>query len=426
MSLKDNYRCEGQMSLFDLDSWFGKMSQGPSVQMVVRTSEPCLRRPSKSKTPMPQFLDLRKNGSLVESSWVTDIALLGEFMTFNISDVRSEENAYVYSLTLKEEQHRDCSLKLNCGEKPLMERKSHLSETLQLSADKRFFLSQKACQGILNRASKRGKALPEVLHNALVRQANLPKESGGGISGCLDSSYYKGCGERNGIEREVIASYTLKVRGGVEVDSRGKKAGKGALVQTELSGTLGVSQDQTLIQSVDNVVAIEGNGTRESHRGDGYKESEKMYTLNTVEQHAVAYGISSQQAVCYDGSTITCPTNGSNPRVGDACHTLTDDSRNYLCIESHPNDSRVKVSEEDICQSLTSRMGTGGGNVPLIAESGAMAYRKTVHPQNAEQGQGWKETDKNDTLNAFDNYENRTPTLVVEAETTRGGGSSRA
>ena len=28
--------------------------------------------------------------------------------------------------------------------------------------------------------------------------------SGGGIAGTLDSSYYKGCGERQGIEREVV------------------------------------------------------------------------------------------------------------------------------------------------------------------------------------------------------------------------------
>ena len=31
------------------------------------------------------------------------------------------------------------------------------------------------------------------------------------------------------------------------MDSCGKRAGKGALIQWELSGTLGVSQDQTLI-----------------------------------------------------------------------------------------------------------------------------------------------------------------------------------
>lgn len=36
-------------------------------------------------------------------------------------------------------------------------------------------------------------------------------------------------------------------------------------------------------------VAVEGNGARPSHKGDGYKETAKMYTLNTVEVHSVAY-----------------------------------------------------------------------------------------------------------------------------------------
>lgn len=39
------------------------------------------------------------------------------------------------------------------------------------------------------------------------------------------------------------------------------------------------------------IAVIEGNGSRPSHHGDGYNISETMYTLNTVEQHAVAYGI---------------------------------------------------------------------------------------------------------------------------------------
>ena len=41
-------------------------------------------------------------------------------------------------------------------------------------------------------------------------------------------------------------SATLKIRGGCSVDRFGKGAGKGPLVQWEKSGTLGVSQDQTL------------------------------------------------------------------------------------------------------------------------------------------------------------------------------------
>lgn len=43
-----------------------------------------------------------------------------------------------------------------------------------------------------------------------------------------------------------VMSATLKIRGGVEKDSYGKKAGKGALIQWEKSATLGVTQDQTL------------------------------------------------------------------------------------------------------------------------------------------------------------------------------------
>jgi DNA (cytosine-5)-methyltransferase 1 len=37
------------------------------------------------------------------------------------------------------------------------------------------------------------------------------------------------------------------------------------------------------------IAVIEGNGTRPSHKGDGYKESEIMYTLNATEQHVVAF-----------------------------------------------------------------------------------------------------------------------------------------
>jgi len=37
-----------------------------------------------------------------------------------------------------------------------------------------------------------------------------------------------------------------------------------------------------------------------------------------------------------------------------------------IVLEHHPNDSRIKIVDDGICQSLTSRMGTGGGNVPLV------------------------------------------------------------
>ena len=39
------------------------------------------------------------------------------------------------------------------------------------------------------------------------------------------------------------------------------------------------------------MIVIEGNGSRDSHRGDGYSVSETMYTLNSVERHAVAVDV---------------------------------------------------------------------------------------------------------------------------------------
>ncbi len=40
----------------------------------------------------------------------------------------------------------------------------------------------------------------------------------------------------------------------------------------------------------------------------------------------------------------------------------------YLVLENHPNDSRVKIKENGIFQALSCRMGTGGGNVPMVME----------------------------------------------------------
>ena len=80
-----------------------------------------------------------------------------------------------------------------------------------------------------------------------------------------------------------------------------------------------------------------------------------------------------------------------------------------VSLENHPADSRVDVIKDGTVQTLTSRMGTGGGNVPLV-----LTYRKTGHPRSADEGQGWEKTDVADTLNVFDNSENRTPILIVE------------
>lgn len=81
------------------------------------------------------------------------------------------------------------------------------------------------------------------------------------------------------------AAYTLKIRSGCA------GGGKGALVQTEKTGTLSTLQDQTLFQPV---YCLTGNIIDRSEtagaNGLGVKEN-KSYTLNTVDRPAVAYSI---------------------------------------------------------------------------------------------------------------------------------------
>ena len=88
-----------------------------------------------------------------------------------------------------------------------------------------------------------------------------------------------------------------------------------------------------------------------------------------------------------------------------------------VVLENHPNDSRVKIKHDGIVQALSGRMGTGGNNTPLAMVSDYIPFRKTAHPRNSEEPQGWEETEVNDTLNQFDIGENRTTTIAVKKDT---------
>ena len=68
--------------------------------------------------------------------------------------------------------------------------------------------------------------------------------------------------------------------------------------------------------------------------------------------------------------------------------------------ENHPNDSRVKEMG-DTCTTVTSRWGTGGGNVPFVQHTIALA-ENTIgrQPQNGGNGNGFTEDGPMYTLNA--------------------------
>jgi len=134
-----------QQQISFLDSLCGKTSPEPSVQTEEKTSEPSLKRsaPSAKKTLM--FLDLREGmgGNLLGAYWETTTVLPGGYTTPRGGEFHSEGG--------------ECTL----------------SEILQLDAPERYSLSPKACAGIIRRAEKRGKELPNMLKDALMEVIGL-------------------------------------------------------------------------------------------------------------------------------------------------------------------------------------------------------------------------------------------------------------
>ncbi len=144
---------EGQMSLFGPDISSGRTSPEHSAATEGATSRQSSKRSSASQNRKPPILKcLKKAGQLGGATtmrWEDDGAWLGECMT------------------------------RNTGECPNAAVVSRLSQILEETPQEKYFLSAKACQGILRRAARRGKDLPEMLKTALLMQS----ESGGAVTG---------------------------------------------------------------------------------------------------------------------------------------------------------------------------------------------------------------------------------------------------
>lgn len=97
-----------------------------------------------------------------------------------------------------------------------------------------------------------------------------------------------------------------------------------------------------------------------------------------------------QPAICIQGNCIdradTAGCNGKGWRDDDVSFTLnTIDRPAVYAIENHPANSRIRVSEDGVVQTLTTRMGTGGGNVPMCIGNGqvnSLDHTKTAGTLN--------------------------------------------
>lgn len=161
-----------QLTLQDLDTLSMKTYRGQPQATVAKISVASSKKSAKSSKPMFISLDLRGNGPIEEaSSWTTG-ALLGLSRMDSIGESRNAESASLSYVTSMDLQHHGFCLTLNLSERPRVANPTLLSEILEQETDERYNLSSRACKGILSRANKRGKKLPEILENALKAQVD--------------------------------------------------------------------------------------------------------------------------------------------------------------------------------------------------------------------------------------------------------------
>ena len=105
---------------------------------------------------------------------------------------------------------------------------------------------------------------------------------------------------------------------------------------------------------------------RKGLRGDSAESGKERKATSSDAQRSIAAD-DREGAICYGigvyNQAITGDkTKTSNSAASDADHVPCA----VYSIENHPNDSRVKIDDEGKVQALTSCMGTGGGNVPMV------------------------------------------------------------
>lgn len=288
-------RPDGQVTWSDLGIWSGKTCPEHSQATEEKTLRQSSKRSSASRNRKPPILKCLKKagtpGGDTTMKWEDDGAWCGELTTRNTGEC---PNAVVVS---------------------------RLSQILEETPQEKYSLSAKACQGILRRAERRGKDLPETLKAVLLMQS----ESGGGCDG----------------------------------------GGKGALVQEDKSGTLGTGNDQTIFCY--GISAYESNAMKSSNPKSGVYVADTSRTLdlnggnpacNQGGMAVVCAGFklgNSEQArsIGYaeeQSPTLNAECGGNKPAV-------------VALDMTHACDVIRECGE--VAPSLQARMGTGGNQVPL-------------------------------------------------------------
>lgn len=370
---------EGQESLFARDSGSGKTSSGHSAAGEIlqrvknslgQTFKKSSKRSSKLKNHTFMLLDLRQGaGNILGPCWEYDPVWLGSLGTLNTSE---------------------------CP-KDVVE--SSLWQILLDTVPSRYWLSQKACRGMLRRADCRGKLLPELLEIALSMQGGLIPP--GPIPDELKAYHFN---QRNeGIDLGDVAGALLATQNlqmqtfvttpGASPDSLKEGIAFSANQRDEvrdLHGVAGALQAQPGMKQ-QTFVASFSAGAGASAGSIAYNETVSPTLKGSASGNCMpsVLCINDQGGKIMECSedvtgTLRAQEHGHQPLVLRPKHPMV--------YENHGIDGRY-TGPHDVAPTMSARYGTGGNNVPLVQAEEVICITGNAidrQPQNGGNGIGWQ------------------------------------
>lgn len=340
---------DGQVTWSDLGFSFGRTLSEHSAATEGKTSQPCWKKLRVSQNQDFLYLDCRtsRNGQKQEPLTVMGGLSLGELTTLRTGEKPSE--------TAVQEM-------LSVWGPHSVAEESRLSQILEVNPLPKYNLTAKACQGILRRAERRGKDLPERLKAVLLMQS----ASGGGCDG----------------------------------------GGKGALVQTEKSGTLGTGNDQTIFTPTPINLMV-ATRCKALGRGTGFGVGEPCDPANTISA-AHSHGVFAtaipinDKATRWQGGGESRNHDGSGNglgigKEGDPSPTLTaGDRHGVMCMNPWDAQSARVYDQDGAWHSLNANENGGMARDSVLCagfklgnseQARSIGYQEELSPTlNAECG----------------------------------------
>ena len=343
--MQTNYEAE-QLSIYDLDSWCGKMfpEPSPAEHQKEKTSGVSSRRSSELKSVVFQSLDLTPGHG----------NLLGESYWELISPWRGDAST------------------LNTGVSPREENGSSLSRILQGDPPKRYYLTRKACLDILRRAAERGKELPEKLKRALEIQAGFVLPDGRPTK--LEAYHINQRDEGidlHGVSGALMATSNMQMQTFVTQPDGEENEGCDGAIQPiafaanqrdevrDLHGVARALGAQPGMKQQTFIAAGFSAGQGSKAGGVGYQE-ECAPTLKASDSGTNMV----PSVLCLNdqgGSVMECSR--------DVTGTLRAQEHGHqpLVYENHGIDAR-HTGPHRVAPTMSARYGTGGNNVPLVEQ----------------------------------------------------------